>query len=125
MKFRPLCVDYHARAQEIVATERAIHARRTALRTLPNPSPPCNRNRRRPSDSHCGDGGGIDPNSGGDAPCDGKENRNESIPTDGDGTDVHLPNDNNNGQPDGQTVVQSNDGGDIMEISEQKVSSFF
>ena len=37
MKFRPLCVDYHARAQEILSTERDIRARRAALCVLPNP----------------------------------------------------------------------------------------
>ena len=39
MKFRPLCIDYHSRAQEIVAAEREVLARRMALRLLPpNPS---------------------------------------------------------------------------------------
>jgi hypothetical protein len=47
MKFRPLCIDYHLRAQEIIATERDIRARRAALRSLPNPSPPCQHSRRR------------------------------------------------------------------------------
>ena len=42
MRFRPLCIDYHSRAQEIVATKRDVQARRTALRTLPNPSSPSN-----------------------------------------------------------------------------------
>jgi hypothetical protein len=42
MRFRPLCVDYHARAQEIIATDRDIHARRMAALLLPNPSSlPC------------------------------------------------------------------------------------
>jgi len=47
MKFRPLCIDYHLRAQEIIATERDIRARRAALRSLPNPSPPCQHSRHR------------------------------------------------------------------------------
>jgi hypothetical protein len=47
MKFRPLSIDYHFRAQEIIATERDIRARRATLRTLPNPSPPCNHSRCR------------------------------------------------------------------------------
>lgn len=37
MKFRPLCIDYHSRAQEIVNNERDSHARLAALSILPNP----------------------------------------------------------------------------------------
>ena len=59
MIFRPLCIDYHSRAQEIVALEAV--SRRSALRMLP----PNNNNKNNPSSNctlmeqerHCGDNG--------------------------------------------------------------------
>lgn len=75
MKFRPLCIDYHSRAQEIVATERDIHARRMALRSLPNPSSPCDRHRRRPN-SQSEDG--IGPGGRGEASLDDDRNKSGS-----------------------------------------------
>jgi hypothetical protein len=80
MKFRPLSVDYHSRAQEIVAAERDIHARRMAPRSLPNPSPPCDRRRRRRrrcQNSQSEDG--IGPGGRGDVPLDGDEETVKSI----------------------------------------------
>ena len=77
MRFRPLCVDYHARAQEIIATDRDIHARRMAALLLPNPSslprdghppPSCSQN----STSNDGDGIGLD-----DGRCDSYINNEE------------------------------------------------
>ena len=110
MKFRPLCIDYHAREQEIVATERDTHARRTALRTLPDPSP------RHHPNSRCEDGIGSDR-------CDasseyaGKEHQNGSISTgnDGDGDGIRgIPDEN--GRPADGTAVQSNERGDSLKI---------
>mmetsp|Transcript_44019 Transcript_44019/g.79003 ORF Transcript_44019/g.79003 Transcript_44019/m.79003 type:complete len:399 (+) Transcript_44019:73-1269(+) len=109
MKFRPLCIDYHARAQEIVATERDSHARRTALRTLPNPSP-----RHRPN-SRCEDGIGLDRGDASSEYC-GKENQNGSVSTgnDGDGDELRgIPDEN--GRPADETAVQSNERGDSLE----------
>jgi hypothetical protein len=61
MRFRPLCVDYHARAQEIIATDRDIHTRRMAALLLPNPSSlPCASHPFYPnSTSDDGDGIGL------------------------------------------------------------------
>jgi len=82
MKFRPLCVDYHSRAQEIVAAELDIHARRMALRSLPNPSPPCDRRRRRCQNSQSEDG--IGPGGRGDVSLNGDETKVESTSSAGD-----------------------------------------
>ncbi len=55
MKFRPLCIDYYLRAQEILAIDCDIRARRASLRSLPNPSPPPKRRRRHwPTDPEDG-----------------------------------------------------------------------
>ena len=37
MIFRPLCIDYRSRAQEVCAVERDAHARRAARSLLPHP----------------------------------------------------------------------------------------
>ena len=76
MKFRPICIDYHSRAEEIVAAERDIHARRMALRSLPNPSPPCDRRRRHRKTSQSEDG--IGPSGRCGVSLDGDENKAES-----------------------------------------------
>jgi hypothetical protein len=81
MKFRPLCIDYHSRAQEIIAAERDIHARLMALRSLPNPSPPCDRRRRSRQKSQSEDEDGIGPGGRGDASLDGDEEIVEGTPS--------------------------------------------
>jgi hypothetical protein len=84
MKIRPLCIDYHLRAQEILATERDIRARRAALRSLPNPSPPQHRqqchHRHWHSDADA-DGGILRPSSG-DASSNDDENEFRSTSSD-------------------------------------------
>lgn len=63
-RFRPLCVDYHARAQEIIATDRDIRTRRMAALLLPYPSSlPCDSHppsHSQNSTSNDGDGIGLD-----------------------------------------------------------------
>jgi hypothetical protein len=84
MKIRPLCIDYHLRAQEIIATERDICARRAALRSLPNPSPPQHRQqcRHRHWNSDADADGVILRPSSGDASTNDDENEFRSTSRD-------------------------------------------
>ncbi|KAL9189704.1 hypothetical protein ACHAXT_009379 [Thalassiosira profunda] len=73
MRFRPLCIDYHARAQEIAALERDARARRAALAVLPLPHPSPTRNRTQANSPRCrGDGGARD---GGDGHLERREDK--------------------------------------------------
>ncbi|KAL3822599.1 hypothetical protein ACHAXA_006384, partial [Cyclostephanos tholiformis] len=82
MKFRPLCIDYHSRAREIVATKREILAHRIALRSLPNlSSTPCDRRRgTSQSEDSIGPAGGR-----GDPPLGSGEKKTDSTPRANDG----------------------------------------
>ena len=75
MRFRPLCVDYHARAQEIIATDHDIHTRRMAALLLPNPSSlPCDSHPSYSQNSLSNDG---DDGIGLDGRCDSYINDEE------------------------------------------------
>ena len=82
MKFRPLCIDYHSRAREIVATKREILAHRIALRSLPNlSSTPCDRRRgTSQSEDSIGPAGGR-----GDPPLGSGEKKTDCTPRANDG----------------------------------------
>lgn len=89
MRFRPLCVDYHSRAQEIIATDRDIHARRMAALLLPYPSSlPCDGHPSYSQNSTSNDGDdGI-----GDGRCDSYINNEEK--RDENSSRVNTNNDN-------------------------------
>lgn len=112
MKFRPLCIDYHSRAQEVVATEREIRARRMALQTLRVP-PASNR-------QLCDDDDAGSPDRGDDdsSVCDGKENRaGGEVLNSNDGDDLEniraLPDEHGVGEP-------AEDGIDSVENSSRR-----
>lgn len=80
MRFRPLAINYHSRAQEIVAAERDIHARR-ALGQLLHNEPQSSSDYLLDGDSHADDAVDNAIASGRDEECgsvvyhrDGKEN---------------------------------------------------
>jgi len=90
-RFRPLCVDYHSRAQEIIATDRDIHTRRMAALLLPNPSSlPCDGHPSYSRNSTSNDGDGI--GFGLDGRCDSYINNEEK--RDENSSRVNTNNDN-------------------------------
>ncbi len=121
MRFRPLCIDYHSRAQEIVATERDIHARRTALRTLPNPSPPSNNRQNYYSQSDEEDDG-VDSHGDGEL-----DNGMARMKGENDGGDGGINDENDCRSANQQSDVRANHDGSsdcLMRSNEQQVRSF-
>ena len=78
MRFRPLCIDYHARAQDAIAAEREAIVHRA--RMLANPSPP--KSRREFGSNRIGPERAEESS---ELDCPNKENRNGNICAAGDG----------------------------------------
>lgn len=109
MRFRPLCVDYHSRAQEIIATDRDIHTRRMAALLLPNPSPlPCDSHPSYSQNSLSNDGDGIGLDG---RPCDSCINDEEK--RDENSARVNVNNDNDS--DDNGNVGRPTDQADVRE----------
>ena len=130
MIFRPLCIDYHSRAQEIVALEAV--SRRSALRMLlPNNNIENNpsSNRTMEQERHCGDNGVDCLEKNVDSYDDGSDNNQQSGMEDEDvlrqanNNNTSISNNNNNNCDGKETTKARTSNNDDMDNSMTRIQS--
>ena len=129
MIFRPLCIDYHSRAQEIVALEAV--SRRSALRMLlPNNNIENNPSSNRTMEQrHCGDNGVDCLEKNVDSYDDGSDNNQQSGMEDEDvlrqanNNNTSISNNNNNNCDGKETTKARTSNNDDMDNSMTRIQS--